>query len=472
MFRKLPWGAVKGFGPLCWDANDPAVIAHGVGCRLLRTLPKANCREYKKFVRFVHRFLDKMNLHELKPLDFEEWLESTGYDENRKNQLRAARNDLRGKNRMSKKQRRKVLLFVKHESYTAYKASRGIYSRNDYFKAWAGPFVKAIERVVYEWVDEEGDNYFIKHIPVPERPKFIRKFERAGWKYYSNDFTAYESHFTHRFIKDVEGALYRRCFPRWGTLYTNALAGKNMLATRDRRVSVKTKAHRMSGEMSTSLGNGFTNLMLGLYLAEEMKTHIKIVVEGDDSLIASSMDFTPSMFERLGFTIKIEQVERPGDASFCGMLCSDEGEVIKDPIKFFSNFGWSRSMINAGRKVNMSLLRAKALSACYEAPNCPIIGVLAREALKRTRGVRARFIKDGYHQYNLSDEMPIPVFAPSLSTRQMFSDNFGVSISQQYIIEDWISHDRLDLICSIIHPPSDISDYVSKYLIIDGKIDK
>lgn len=39
-----------------------------------------------------------------------------------------------------------------------------INSRSDAFKAFSGPFFKAIEKVVYEMPE------FIKHTPVPDRP--------------------------------------------------------------------------------------------------------------------------------------------------------------------------------------------------------------------------------------------------------------------------------------------------------------
>lgn len=461
------FGAVPGFAPLCWDANDPRVVFNGVASRLLRTLPVPVESELVELEKFVASFLDRMFVPHVDPLPFEDWLETTNYGEERKTQLRRAFNDLRG-GKPTARQRTKVLLFGKTENYVAYKTQRGIYSRNDFCKVWAGPYIKALEKVVYEWRDEEGDNYFIKHVPVVDRPRFISKFVRSGNKYYSNDFTAYESHFTKRIIKICEGQLYKRALGHFGAEYTSMLCGKNVLSTRDKRVKIITHAHRMSGEMSTSLGNGFTNLMLNLYLAHREGFHMKVVVEGDDSLISTPVPLDAKWYAELGFTIKCEEIFEPGDASFCGMLCTDSGEIIKNPVKFLSNFGWTHNMINAGPKVLDSLLRAKALSACYETPQCPILGVLAREALKKTRYVRARFIQDGYHD-RIPDEFPIPAFNPALSTRLSFQRNFGVSVDAQLQAEEAIRHNLFSRIQDFVPPAEPILDYISKYVIVDSK---
>lgn len=67
------------------------------------------------------------------------------------------------------------------------------------------------------------------------------------------------------------------------------------------------------------------------------------------------------------------------------------------------------------------LLRAKALSACYETPHCPVIGKIARYALERTRGVHPRFVRDGYHDVPMLDEFDVPKFEPTDLTRELFA---------------------------------------------------
>lgn len=166
----------------------------------------------------------------------------------------------------------------------------------------------------------------------------------------------------------------------------------------------------MSGDMCTSLGNGFTNLMLAKFLAAEQGKELAGFVEGDDGLFVTEATLTAEAYQQLGFSIKIVELGDPCKASFCGMVFAESGEIIKDPVKFLSTFGWTHSFINAGAAVMDQLLRAKALSAIYEAPQCPILGQLARCALEKTRGVIPRFVDDGYHR--APDEVKLEPFSP------------------------------------------------------------
>lgn len=206
------------------------------------------------------------------------------------------------------------------------------------------------------------------------------------------------------------------------------------------------------------------NLMLAKFIASRKGGELHGFVEGDDGLFATDIELTTEDYAELGFTIKIEEVADPCRASFCGMIFAESGEIIKDPHKFLSNFGWTHSFIHAGPTIMDELLRAKALSAVYETPQCPILGALARRALEGTRHVNPRFVADGFH--TLPDEVAVPKFCPSLDTRQLFADEFGVSIETQLLVESWIHIGRLDLIQSVIRPNADTTDYLSKYVVI------
>jgi len=175
----------------------------------------------------------------------------------------------------------------------------------------------------------------------------------------------------------------------------------------------------MSGEMCTSLGNGFTNLMLALFIASLRHGHLEGYVEGDDGLFATDFELTKEDYLNLGFTMKnVDEVFHPGWASFCGMLFGDSLQIVRSPRRFLENFGWTHSAVHGGEKVMLGLLRAKALSAVYETPHCPIVSVLARRALHHTRGVTPRFVNDGFHNTELvpRDESKLPKFAPTTDT--------------------------------------------------------
>jgi hypothetical protein len=204
--------------------------------------------------------------------------------------------------------------------------------------------------------------------------------------------------------------------------------------------------------------------MLVKYIAHLKNGHVEGFVEGDDGIFACDFELTARDYEKLGFTIKIEEVDDPRAASFCGMIFSDSGEIIRDPRRFIEKFGWTLSFVSAGDKIMDELLRAKALSTVYETPQCPIVGVFAREALKHTSHVHPRFVRDGY-SLPLPDVINIPDFNPSISTRELFESVYHVSIAEQLLMEEAVRKGDLNLVSSIMTPHSDIEDYAGKYVV-------
>ena len=186
-------------------------------------------------------------------------------------------------------------------------------------------------------------------------------------------------------------------YPEDARFLKKVLGGVNKMKTRT-GIKASVKATRMSGEMNTSLGNGFSNLMMAKYIAYSKGGYLDGYVEGDDGIFTSTVKLESADYLKLGFTIKMEEVEQINEASFCGMIFATEGQIIRNPSDILANFGWTSSFINAGPVIMGELLRAKALSTVYETGNCPIIGVLARRALLKTRQYKPRFVDDGYHK--------------------------------------------------------------------------
>jgi hypothetical protein len=449
---------VPGFAPICMDTNDPETTEAGFNQRVLRQVPEHG--DLTALKAFVQRFCEE-KLPKVTKLTFEEWLDSTSYDNGRKSELRQVFERTLGC-RPSLTSCRKVKAFVKTESYPCYKHSRMINSRVDEFKVFSGPFFKAIENAVYDLPQ------FIKHIPVVDRPKEILKMRKSGVVYYQTDFTAFESHFKPEIMDAIELVLYRHClsnYPEDSEFICNVLSGRNRISTRT-GLKASVRARRMSGDMCTSLGNGFSNLMLALFIAESKGGELDGFVEGDDGLFSSTVPLTAEDYANLGFTIKIDMINDPCEGSFCGMIFSESGEIIRDPVKFLANFGWSHSFIGAGERVRAELMRAKALSAAYETPQCPIVGAMVKLGLKRTRGVCPRFVQDGYHDTSQipRDERLIRPFAPSRDTRLLFEKMYGISVASQLYIEDAILCEKLDLIQTVVFPHPDMADYALKYI--------
>jgi len=437
------------------DSNDPDTVNCAFRQRLLRKVPVPKAGFILELKQFVRQFL-KDHVPVVQPMGFEDWLGSTSYNEERKKQLRVEYEALRG-GRPSKKLSGHIDTFVKSEFYPTWKHARMINSRHDAFKVWSGPRFKAIEDAVYALPE------FIKHTPVPERPGKIRALRQAGRKYYQTDFTAFESHFTPEVMRAVECELYTHCLAndKDAIFLCNVLCGENRMSTRT-GVRASVKARRMSGDMCTSLGNGFTNLMLAKFLVSRKGGSLEGFVEGDDGLFCTDVELLASDYEDLGFTIKIEEVADPCEASFCGMVFSDSGEIIRDPRRFMMGFGWTQSFISAGDGIMDELLRAKALSTVYETPQCPIVGAFGRYALSKTEGVVPRFVADGYHVPR--DVQNVPAYHPSHDTRLLFEREYGISISTQLLVEECVSRGDFSSVGSLVPPTNEQFEYTSKFV--------
>lgn len=457
VFRRLPWGFVPGYSPLCLDANDPDTVECAFRQRLLRDTPPLQRDNLAEFGAFVKAYLKSIPV--ARPISFDEWLDSTTYGGSRKEELRSVWMDLRG-GRPTRKQCQHIATFVKSEFYPTWKHARLINSRSDAFKVFSGPLFKSVEKVVYEIPE------FVKHIPVSERPAHILALKQAGRRYFQTDFTAFESHFDPRLMDCCECALYRHClqYTKEAEFLCSVIKGKNNMKTRT-GVSACVTGRRMSGDMCTSLGNGFTNLMLAKFVAAKKNGTLTGFVEGDDGLFSTDVELTAQDYAELGFTIKIDEVPNPCEASFCGMVFAESGQIIKEPQKFLMGFGWTSSDLFAGKQVMLELLRAKAMSSAYECPQCPIIGAISREALRRTRGTKPRFVNDGYHVPH--DELPLEPFCPAHDTRVLFEKLYGVTIQAQIEIENAVVAGDMTRVAALLPPTGEQLDYTDKFVCPD-----
>lgn len=458
MFRLMNKGLfLDGYAPICMDSNDPETVKYGILKRLMRDVPSVKPEVLADIRKFVRAWC-AAHLKRVRVLDFEEWLATTSYTEARKNELRLAYAMNRG-GVPSKRVCSHVDSFVKSEFYPELKHCRMINSRCDRAKVFFGPRVKAIEEELYRLPQ------FVKHIPVPERPECVRKLKQAGRRYYQTDYTAFESHFVPEVMDVIECELYRYCLAgdEGVEFMCEVLKGVNRMRT---RIGVRSQINgrRMSGDMNTSLGNGFSNYMLGLYLANRKGGTFDGIFEGDDGLFYSTVDLCAEDFASLGFTIKIEEVADPCCASFCGMIFSESGEIIRNPTKFMQGFAWTSSFIEGNQHLMDQLLRAKSLSAVYETPQCPIVGAMARLGLALTRGVTPRFVNDGYHVVVPNDESRLPEFAPSPDTRELFCQLYGISPANQVSIEGAIKRHDFSTLLAALPPPRDVEWYCTRYV--------
>lgn len=455
-------------GALCPhpDLIDPSTTVEGA---LYRFCPKIPGYDISKpaFREFVQNWLKK-NLTPLAPdsdVSVESWLAKTSYTLKRKEELYRKFQNIKDK---YDSKHRNVKSFVKDEFYPDYKHARAINSRSDEFKTLTGPIFQLISDELFKRPE------FIKKIPVHERPDvMLRDLYQENGKYFCTDFSSFEAHFRKVIMEDCEFQLYeymtqhlpehddfmKMCF--------DVIAGTNHIEFKN--VLMQIDAKRMSGEMNTSLGNGFSNLMFLLYICSITPgcENVRAKIEGDDGVCSvTGTPPTTDAFKKFGLRVKIETYTDLCRASFCGMVFDiQEKNNVSDPRDVLATFGWTSSRyIRSKKSVHMTLLRCKALSLAYQYPSCPILSSLARRVLFLTRSHEVKnFVeKQGkflYNQYDIDlfliaekrNRQGLLLFAePGVRTRQLVEELYGIPIAEQLIVEQYF--DSMQVIEPINHP--------------------
>lgn len=439
------------------DLADTDTACAGALYRFCRLIPGSDSRN-PEFNEFVKNWL----IENLEPLDadsdtsFETWIVNTPYSQSRKEELKRKYYAIPNRD-VVRDELFKVKSFVKDETYPEYKHARAINSRSDEFKVLVGPIFQLISEKLFARPE------FIKKIPLPDRPQYILdNCYVVGEENISSDFTSFEAHFEKERMLDCEmelvyhmvqhlpaGRSFCRLVERAKIEVPNHIVFKNFW--------IKIKGKRMSGEMDTSLSNGFSNLMMLKFLCKKNgNTQNFFAVEGDDAIgRVNGKPPPPSMLKDFGISIKLQLHKDINHASFCGMVFDLEDKTnVTDPIQALVSFGWtSRKYAKSKSKIHLHLLRAKALSLAYQYPHCPILCRLAKKMCDLTRSLDVRsFLKarmndkvvDAYKMQIMLDALDyfsrnsLDMFSPKRNTRQLVQELYGVTVADQLKIEDYI----------------------------------
>jgi hypothetical protein len=423
-------------------------IIQGIIKRFGCAVPQFEMCYYDRVHCFVHDFI----VSHFKPIPLDTdvsvstWLASCKYPLWRKNELLNCDWDGTFVNKSH----------VKREFYPEYKYCRLINSRIDGFKRFCGPYFKIMESIVYSLP------WFIKHIPVCDRPSYIMEhIQRDGCVYICSDHTAFESHFVPMVMELFEMQLYKFLlinFPGVYDVIHRALCGVNKCYFSD-GVSCELNGVRMSGDMCTSLGNGFTNLMVMMFMLHDKDLQFNGVVEGDDGLfgVYAPYELLPTCddFKNIGMDLKLELRDSVSTSDFCGLVFDPVLQHnLCDPAEALCRFGWSFSELRFMNDTR-PLVRAKAISLAYECPNCPILNSLARYGLRVTSGVLPRFERLGSEvwwreQLNIvscDDDVLYDKLCVDISDadREIVQTKFGVDFGHQILIERYL--DSLSCLC-------------------------
>lgn len=445
--RAAPFGHIYGALPPTPDITDSPTLLAGAMKRFLFQPPTPDPAVLKRFSAFVENWIEN-NLDPLpvtEDVSFETWVDGINHPETRKNELRNLWKSLNGQ--IDQKRHAVVKMFMKDESYAEFKHGRAINSRHDAYKCATGPIFHAIEKKLFDL------KWFIKYVPVEKRPSVIfERLYREGAKYYASDFTSFESLFTADIMNACEVHLYRYMTRNLSEaeLFMEHVGWKvNQNVIQNKNFSVKVGATRMSGEMDTSLGNGFSNLMMWLFLAAENGAEIDGFVEGDDGIFrVEGAAPTTEQFASLGMVIKVEEHSQLNTASFCGNVFDVKiGTQITEPRYAAVNTLWIPGKYSRAKKtVQLALLRSKALSLHHQYPRHPILSALSHRLLYLTRSISLDpVLRQGYMDSWMRDQLINAIkFDTDLKTktdipienRLLVEELYNVTIAEQLEIED------------------------------------
>jgi len=302
------------------------------------------------------------------------------------------------------------------------------------------PYIAAIEDQIYHL------KYFVKH-STPQQ--IIEKYKSHLFKYeyyMESDYSSFESCFSFEYVKQVELVLFKYFLQNNPTTYETIrktyFHGEETRVVKLRNddfIAYATEC-RLSGEMWTSLGNGFSNLMNMLYLCHKYDIKMSGLIEGDDGLFNLNKNtITPKDFADLGFTIKMKYVSDINETSFCGITYDVENDSLLANPEQIARMGWTckAQYLHSRKPVLLSLMKAKAMSVYCTSPYTPILGPLALKIIQMTQGIDANFT-GLYFKWIIDYNIKFKPVKIAMSTRIAYAVKFGISLDQQYICEDII----------------------------------
>lgn len=439
-------------------SHGPSMLAGAVK-RVAAAMPDIDQRLWNEFETWTWDYLNSECRHWIfdseENFDFYEWIEDCPYTRKRKDMLIKVWESIDWTKPLEKKNI-VVKMHTKHEPYPEPKHFRGIYARADPYKTMVGPYHKKFGNKLFK------DKNFIKKIPHPERPEFIKNLlDRYKYKF-GTDFSQFEATFVQQILRlqnDIYLWTLQKC-PKWRAFFEELFRvteGENIIECI--YFVFKLLAKRMSGEMDTSSGNGLMNMLYTSFILEKAgnkRGEYASVFEGDDS--ANGCDILPDvdLYRRLGANIKFVVFEDSGLTSFCGNVFHyDICHNICDPREVLANFGWVKTKyVQMTEKSRLKLIRAKSLSLVYQYPGCPIVKALGLYGLRVTSGISKEEMIKWVEINNRSeswwdadkqllavlkvDQQIIDIEVHPL-TRQVMEKSFGVCVSQQLLIEQYLN---------------------------------
>lgn len=506
--------------------NSPDNLALGCTNRVLRYQKEYSAAMLMFIRKHIDYRFDNLILHPLDPgcvMDLEEYLEGTSYTIAQKNDIRSAWT------RFCEECKLEVNcnVFVKDESYDLFKAPRQIFSTTNMMKAIVGPIIRSMEKHWFKQID-----YHVKGLTDKERLERIKLLKfLAGMNIpLSMDFSAMEKHVTPMMHQAQNYFMYRMFS---NNLHIGHLIEIAMSSCDERQGYTKDKAHIIevfakmaSGDSKTATNNLMLNefiqdaLDFAFYCNQRMLSLVPLnkrtvvdfdaafnkwkdlewfedwasipgkmdgskanhlILEGDDSLkIADPLmaKFAPRFFKDLGVDIKIVEFENLETASFCGIVASEDGTLVRDAVKTMVKMGSTNSRYLWCKDAKLAALhKLKAECMLHSYPNCPILSVYCRRIIyevNRTYGQNEKMYKNeimGMLKSEMSswewdrfkrsleaaDEEVQPI---SMNTRLVYEQCYNISPSAQMHLEHAIA----------VRPWPDVKVLLADFVPLEAKL--
>lgn len=423
----------------------------------------------RKLVYEISEFVKKKVIPYIDPLPpnipdeelREKWNEDNSYSAKRKEELKRLADTYLATKKHPDGKILESKMFMKEEFYEEKKHARLIISRSDTFKGIVGPYIHAFDQELFH---HRFSRYFVKGKDSAWKVNRMAEIQSKFPLYMETDYSSFEGSQCAQIQNAIERQVFRHFFKYYPHIFKfidatyshprSDLKPRKNEKREPQPYNIFSKFHSMhlvgnrkSGELWTSSGNGLTNLVIMMFLAEKKHVQWDGIVEGDDGFFGVTSPHIDSQdYADLGFTIKLEYEVDPNYLSFCGLRFSRDKNLIVDPENM-NRVGWcvKRRYFTAKKKKRLALLKAKMLSLLAEAPGCPISATLAKVAIQSIK-VKADFgDEDWWYVQWLKHEKLDLTREITMTTRIDFAKMFGIPVTLQLELErsfqeDWMSN--------------------------------
>lgn len=427
-------------------------------------MPKWSRRTKRSFRAFVAKQIQLLNPlpYEDEELLFENWMCHSHYNLKRQAVLREKFQTYRSAGGYLNREDFNCKMFVKREFYEEQKHARLIISRSDAFKAAVGGVIHELEEYIYK--ESPIARYFVKGTNPCMYSDLMKKITEKYQNIIETDYSSFESSFSPSYQKCCELALFKHMLKNFPNVYRliEKTYEKDFWVELDedgneRQFMVKhpkwivSHNHRMvvdgnrkSGEMWTSLANGFSNLMNMMYLCHTKNIDFDGFVEGDDGFFGvSKCDIHPEDYRKLGFNIKLEYVTDINDTSFCGIKVSESGKQLVNP-ELLNRVGWTNDKrhFHMNQKHRQELYKSKVMSSYCLSRHTPVVGPILYSIFKTMMNVKQnrKYCDWWESKFEWTFEPP----DIDMGCRVTFEKLYGISLREQLELEEYYARNPQD----------------------------